>query len=58
MKLPKLRHLLVPFATLLAALALAAPAAGQFLRVYYPDIEQGASTLVVAPNGHAMLVDS
>lgn len=36
---------------------LATPAAASFLRVYYPDIEQGAATLVVAPNGHALLVD-
>ncbi len=47
-----------PFLASLAILAaLAAPASADFLRVYYPDIEQGAATLVVSPTGHAMLVD-
>jgi beta-lactamase superfamily II metal-dependent hydrolase/DNA/RNA endonuclease YhcR with UshA esterase domain len=50
----KVRYLL---ASLCFALLAATPAAASFLRVYYPDIEQGAATLVVAPNGHALLVD-
>jgi len=53
----------VPATALIALLVLlpltaAAPAAGQELTVYYPDIEQGSSTLVVSPTGHAMLVDA
>ncbi len=32
-------------------------AQAQYLRVYYPDIEQGSSTLVVSPSGHALLID-
>ncbi|MEO1369033.1 MAG: MBL fold metallo-hydrolase, partial [Acidobacteriota bacterium] len=39
-------------------LAAALPAHGQLLRVYYPDIDQGSSTLVVSPTGQAMLVDT
>ncbi|HEX4953446.1 MAG TPA: lamin tail domain-containing protein [Thermoanaerobaculia bacterium] len=51
------RNDLRPF--LLAALLLAAaPAAAQHLRIYYPDIEQGSSTLVVSPTGKALLVDA
>jgi beta-lactamase superfamily II metal-dependent hydrolase len=42
---------------LLAALCIGPAAEAQFLRVYYPDIEQGAATLVVAPSGRALLVD-
>ena len=30
----------------------------QFLRIYTPDIEQGAATLIVAPTGNAMLIDA
>jgi len=30
----------------------------QYLRIYYPDIEQGSATLIVAPNGAAMLIDA
>lgn len=33
-------------------------AQAQYLRVYYPDIEQGAATLVVSPTGQALLVDA
>jgi len=33
------------------------PSEAQFLRIYYPDIEQGSSTLVVSPTGQALLVD-
>lgn len=32
-------------------------AQAQYMRVYYPDIEQGASTLVVSPTGRALLID-
>lgn len=47
------------FAALLVVLALGAlPADGQFLRILYPDIEQGSSVLVVSPTGHALLVDA
>ena len=42
----------------LTALLVAAPAAAQHLRIYYPDIEQGSSTLVVSPTGKAMLIDA
>ena len=34
------------------------PLTGQYLRLFYPDIEQGSATIVVAPNGTAMLVDA
>lgn len=34
------------------------PAQAQYLRIYYPDIEQGSSTLVVSPTGQAMLIDA
>lgn len=45
-------------AVILCLLSLScALAQAQFMRIYYPDIEQGASTLVVAPNGHALLID-
>ncbi|MEM8996249.1 MAG: MBL fold metallo-hydrolase, partial [Acidobacteriota bacterium] len=51
---PALARLLI-----LAGLATTAlPAHGQLLRIYYPDIEQGSSTLVVSPTGQAMLVDA
>ncbi|MDJ0836387.1 MAG: lamin tail domain-containing protein [Acidobacteriota bacterium] len=33
------------------------PLQAQYLRLYYPDIEQGSATLVVAPTGNAMLID-
>ena len=42
-------RLLLPLALLLAT-----QAEGQLLRIYYPDIEQGSSTLVVSPTGKAM----
>ncbi|GAB4196615.1 MAG: hypothetical protein Tsb002_30080 [Wenzhouxiangellaceae bacterium] len=35
-----------------------ASAQAQYLRVYYPDIEQGSATVVVAPTGQAMLIDA
>jgi len=50
-RIPRLLSVLV-----LSALA-AMPASGQYLRIYYPDIEQGSSTLVVSPTGKALLVD-
>ncbi len=34
------------------------PASAQLLRIYYPDIEQGSSTLVVSPTGQALLIDA
>lgn len=34
------------------------PAQAQYLRLYYPDIEQGSSTLVVSPTGQALLIDA
>lgn len=51
-----------PAATALAVAAAVvfaapAPAAADVLRVYFPDIEQGSSTLVVSPTGSAMLID-
>jgi len=49
----RLKALAVLFA-ILAAL----PATAQHLRIYYPDIEQGSSTLVVSPTGQAMLIDA
>ena len=46
---------------LLGAVALAAPAAtqdGGTLDIYYVDVEGGAATLLIAPSGESMLVDS
>lgn len=43
---------------LAALLLLAFPAMAQHLRIYYPDIEQGSSTLVVSPTGQGMLIDA
>jgi len=37
---------------------LACSAAAQSLRIYVIDVEQGASTLLVSPGGHTLLVDS
>ena len=45
-------------AGLFAAAAFTVPAAAQYLRVYYPDVEQGSATLVVSPTGKALLVDA
>ena len=42
----------------LGILLLALPAGAQYLRIYYPDIEQGSSTLVVSPTGKALLIDA
>ena len=51
-----------PRAAVLAAalvwLLAALPAAAQYLRLYYPDIEQGSSTVVVSPTGHALVMDA
>ncbi|MEM7351094.1 MAG: MBL fold metallo-hydrolase, partial [Acidobacteriota bacterium] len=38
-------------------LLLSSQAQGQLLRIYYPDIEQGSSTLIVSPTGQAALID-
>lgn len=50
----KALRLAMALATLVSV---AAPAAAQHLRVLYPDIEQGAATLVVSPTGQAALID-
>ncbi len=50
----RLRTLVVLATTLL----LTGPAGADLLRVYYPDIEQGSSTLLVSPTGSAMLIDA
>ncbi len=39
------------------ALLLAAQAQAQLMRIYYPDIEQGSSTVIVSPTGKALLID-
>ena len=44
------------FVALLALAALAGSAAAQSLRIYVIDVEQGASTLLVSPAGHTLLV--
>jgi len=50
---------LKPLSCVLALVGLcSAAAAGQTLRVYHVDVEQGASTLFVAPGGRTLLVDS
>ncbi len=42
-----------------AALMFTAPLLAQsYLRIYYPDIEQGASTVVVSPTGKAVVIDA
>ncbi|HEX2163429.1 MAG TPA: lamin tail domain-containing protein, partial [Thermoanaerobaculia bacterium] len=33
------------------------PGGGPPLRIYFPDVEQGSSTLIVSPTGSAMLID-
>ncbi|MEM6794932.1 MAG: lamin tail domain-containing protein, partial [Acidobacteriota bacterium] len=43
---------------MVATLWLAASASAQWMRIYYPDIEQGSATLVVSPTGKAMLIDA
>lgn len=43
---------------LLVLLLTALPASAQHLRIYYPDIEQGSSILVVSPTGQAALLDA
>ncbi len=44
--------------TLLAALFAAALGAAQNLDIYYVDVEGGAATLIVAPSGQSLLVDT
>jgi beta-lactamase superfamily II metal-dependent hydrolase len=51
----KVTHLTLAAGLLLFA---ATAANAQLLRLYYPDIEQGSSTLVVSPTGQALLVDA
>lgn len=54
-----LRHRFMPVVTgLLMCTLFAAAAQAQYLRIYYPDIEQGSATLVVSPTGQALLVDA
>jgi beta-lactamase superfamily II metal-dependent hydrolase len=48
---------LAPALSIFVLLA-AAPAGAQYLKVYYPDIEQGSATLVVSPTGKALLIDA
>lgn len=36
----------------------ALPSAAQTLRIYHIDVDQGAATLFISPNGRTMLVDS
>ncbi len=49
----------LPASIVSAALLLCAlPVSGRFLRVYYPDIEQGSATLVVSPTDQALLIDA
>ncbi len=45
-------------ASVLLFLICVLPASGQYLRVYYPDIEQGSAALVVSPSGQALLIDA
>jgi beta-lactamase superfamily II metal-dependent hydrolase len=44
--------------TLLCLTVVSAPAGAQHLRIYYPDVEQGSSAVVVAPTGEAILIDA
>ncbi|MCP4655737.1 MAG: hypothetical protein GY856_09995, partial [bacterium] len=37
---------------------LSAPAGAEYLRIYYPDVEQGSSAVVVSPTGKALLIDA
>ncbi len=39
------------------ALLLVSQAQAQLMRIYYPDIEQGSSTVIVSPTGKALLID-
>lgn len=50
---PRVSTLALAISLFSAVSALAAP-----MRIYYPDIEQGSSTLVVSPTGHALLIDA
>jgi beta-lactamase superfamily II metal-dependent hydrolase len=44
--------------TMLTLLAFAHPTTAQTLRIYHIDVDQGDATLLVAPNGQSLLVDS
>lgn len=51
------RFLYRAFAASIVLTTAAGPLDAGYLRIYYPDIEQGSSTLVVSPTGKALLVD-
>jgi len=56
-----MRHMINPRLLLAAGLAVALavrPAAGQRLEIYFIDVEGGQSTLIVAPSGESLLVDT
>jgi competence protein ComEC len=44
--------------TLMAAVAILLPAQPRTLEIYWIDVEGGASTLIVAPSGESLLVDT
>ena len=48
----------IPNAILCAALSLASGYAADMLRIYVIDVEGGGATLVIAPSGQSMLIDS
>jgi len=43
---------------LLLSLAFSPAASAQYLRIYYPDVEQGSAAVVVSPTGSTMLIDA
>jgi beta-lactamase superfamily II metal-dependent hydrolase len=53
-----MRLMKVPALVLAAAVALAQPGKADSLRIYVIDVEGGGATLVVAPSGRSMLIDS
>lgn len=58
---PTIRRMPAYLGLVIAAHLLAsspAAAQAQLMRIYYPDIEQGSSTLIVSPTGHALLIDA
>jgi beta-lactamase superfamily II metal-dependent hydrolase len=61
MRAPRLPFALIAALALLCALAApisAQPKHHEHLRIYTIDVEGGQSTLIVAPSGHSMLVDT